>query len=284
MKQRYLTILMLLLALAGCDRKAGVEPQAEQTGADPVLAKVGKSAVHQSEFDAMMERLTPEARKRDSTKLNDTILQGLVRTRALAIVTEQQLSAEERRKIDAKVKLYKDELLAQSYMQKNVTPQPVTRDMVEKYYNDHKDEYTTPGKVQFEYLETTSKPLDDAGLDKVMKAFSTAKNVNNWKAYADKLKKQKLPVAYKSANMVPTSVIKVLQTQVNKLKAGETGDIVFGDYVYVVKVIKKDPDVVKPLNQVSVEIRKKLAPQKLKQVLTQHIDEALKSVEVTYVK
>jgi hypothetical protein len=279
-------IITVLLVLVGCDRKPEMEqPSSEkQSAADPVLAKVGSSTVRQSQFDVMMDRLTPEARKRESAKLHDTILQGLVRTRALAIVTEQQLSEEEKIKLDAKVQLYKDELLAQAYLQKNMEPQPVTSGMVKKYYEEHQKEFTIPGKVNFEYLATTAKKLKDTELDKVIKALSTAKNEKNWKAYSDKLQKQNLPVEYKSAIMVPASVIKVLRTQVEQLKEGEVSDLIQGDYIYVVKVNKRDPDVVKPINQVSVEIRKKLAPQQLKQALSQHIDQALQKVKVEYIK
>ena len=72
-------IITVLLVLVGCDRKPEMEqPSSEkQSAADPVLAKVGSSTVRQSQFDVMMDRLTPEARKRESAKLHDTILQGL---------------------------------------------------------------------------------------------------------------------------------------------------------------------------------------------------------------
>lgn len=282
----FTTILLVMLALVGCDQKPSVEqPSAEKpSDADPVLARVGSSSVHQSEFDAMMDRLTPEARERESAKLNETILQGLVRARALAVVTEQQLSKEEKIELDAKVQLYKDELLAQTYLQKNITPQPVTADMVKKYYQEHQTEFTIPGKVSFEYLATTAKQLKDADLEKVLKALSTAKTEKDWKTYSGKLQKQYLPVEHKSATMVPASVIKVLRTQVEQLKEGEMSDLIHGDFIYVVKVNKRDPDVVKPINQVSVAIRKKLAPQQLKQALSQHIDEALQKVEIEYIK
>ena len=281
MRHGLTVIFVVLLFLAGCDRKSAVE---QKSSSDPVLATVGDSAVRQSQFDAMVDRLTPQARDKLSGQLKDTILKGLVRSRALAVVTQQQLGEAERLKIDAKVQLYKDELLAQAYVQKNIEPQPVTSEQVQKYYQAHKGEYTIPGKVSFEYLATTSKRLGDAELDQALKAFSSAKSEKDWKAYAAKLQKKKIPVEYQAATMAPTSIVKGLRSQVDKLKEGEVSDVIYGDVIYVVKVIKRDPEVVKPINQVSVEIRKKLAPQQLKQVLSQHIDQALQKVDVKYTK
>lgn len=280
MKSRCLIYVSLaLMILVGCERESA-------TGAnqDPVLATVGGSAIHRSQMDVMLGRLTPDARDQADTQLEATLLQGMVRTRALAVVAEQQLSAIEKRQLEARVNTYRDELLVQSYIQKNIAPQPVTAEMVKQYYLDHQAEYTLPGKVSFEVISTTMNTLDDAVLEQVLEALSEAKTIDDWKPYAVRLEQKKLPLAYRSATMVPASISNELRTHIARLQTGEVSDVVYADTIYIAKVTKREPDSVKPMHEVSVDIRKKLAPQKLKQALTQHIDQAMQDLNVEYTK
>jgi len=280
MKLRCLTYFCLaLIMLAGCERESA-------TGAnvDPVLATVGESAIHRSQMDVMLGRLTPDARDQADTQLEARLLQGMVRTRALAMSAEQQLSDDERRQLEARVDTYRDELLVQTYIRKNIAPQPVTAEMVKQYYLDHQAEYTLPGKVSFEVISTTMNTLDDAVLEQVLEALSEAKTIDDWKPYAVRLEQKKLPLAYRSATMVPASINNELRAQIARLQTGEVSDVVYADTIYIAKVTKREPDSVKPMHEVSVDIRKKLAPQKLKQALTQHIDQAMQDLNVEYTK
>lgn len=274
-----LQVIIVLITLTACDRNSGID-----ASKDPVLVKVGDSSIRQSQLEAMLDRLSPEIREQKNAQLETTILQGIVRTRALASVAESRLSEDEKNHLDAKVQAYRDELLAKSYIQKNIVPQPVTAEMVNKYYLEHQEDYTTSGKVNFEYMVTTSVSLDDDATSKVLEAFSKAKNVDDWALYVNGLKQSDMPVDYKSAKMISASINKTLRAHIDKLQVGEVSDLIYGDYIYLAKVLKREPGVVKPIHEVSSEIRKKLAPQKLKQVLSQHVDKALQGITVEYMK
>lgn len=281
---RLVQIFIVLIALSACDRDADGSRASSTTSVDPVLAKVGDTSIHQSQLDVMMDRLSPEIREQKNEQLEKTILQGLVRTRALAGVAETQLSEVEEKQLDAKVLSFRDELLAQSYVRKNITPQPVTTEMVGQYYREHQEEYATAGVVNFEYMVTVSEKLDDGSMSQVLDAFSKAKNIDDWQRYVTGLKEKNIAVEYQSASLTPLSISKVLRTHIDKLKAGEVSDLIYGDYIYVARVITREPDMVKPMHEVSINIRKKLAPQKLKQVLSQHVDKALQDINVEYMK
>jgi hypothetical protein len=276
---RPLIAILVFASLAGCEQQAVTD-----SNADPVLAKVGASLIHQSQFDVMMDKISPGNRAQDNKPLRDKILQGLVRTRVLAITAEQQMSKDDIMILDARVLAYRDELLAQNYIQKNIVPEPVTPAMVNQYYEEHLDDYSVPGRVGFEYLATTVDKLDDDILGLVVEAFSKTKNIRNWKEHADNLKRQNMPVEYKSALMLPTSIDLKLRDQISRLQIGAASDIIYGDKIYVVRLLHREADQVKPVYAVSVEIRKKLAPVKLKQQLTLHIDQAQKNLLVELVK
>ncbi len=282
MKSSTLALLCItLINVSACDDRAGT---GTGTYTDPVLAKVGDSRIHQSQLNDMMEKIAPEVREQNSSQLETTILKGMVRTRALAAVAEKQLDDGEKAALDAKVQAYRDELLAKSFIEKNIKPRPVTIDAVKAYYEAHLQDYTTAGRVNFEYLVTTKNTLQDDVLASVLDAFTTAANLSDWKAYADQLNKQNLPVAYKSTSLTPDAINKSLRPQIDKLQPGEVSDVVYGDYIYITRLIERKPATTRPLHEVSVEIRKKLAPQKLKQELAQHIDRALQDISVEYYK
>lgn len=274
-----LPFIVVLLFLLGCDQQPAID-----ANADPVLVKVGDSVIRQSQFDAMLGRMSLAINSEETKLLEEKILQGLVRTRVLAITSSQQMSDEERLSLDAKVLAYKDELLAQIYIQKNITPEPVTTAMVNEYYQNNLDDYSTPGKIRFETISTNSTSLDDDILGSVINALSMAKNNDDWKNYTNALKQKNLPVEYRSALMLPSSINNVLRVQIDGLKPGEVSDIISGETIHILKLINREPDSVKPVYTVSNEIRKKLAPLKLKEQLTQHIDRAQQSLAIEFVK
>ncbi len=274
-------IFMLLATGSGCDQKPA---QSDRLAEEPVLARVDKSLILQSQFDVMLERLAATVPQQNKAEISEKILQGIVRTRALADVSEQQLSDDEVKNLNARVKIYRDELLVESYIRRNIKAQPVSVEMVQQYYQSHLDEYKTSGKIHFEFLVTTARTLDDAALTRVMDAFSKAKNIDDWKSYAATLKQLQMPIEYNAVSMLPGSINQLLHAALGKLDDAQVSDLVFGDFVYVIKLLKREPDRVKPLHEVSAEIRRKLAPQQLKNMLSEHIDKALQGKSVEYMK
>ncbi len=259
--------------------------ETNQSVDDPVLVKIdGNAAIYQSQFELMFNKLTSGVAEDDKAGLKPTILEGLVRTRVLADLAEQQLDNDESKFINTKLRNFKDELLVKSYISKNITAKPITVKMVKQYYQEHINDYRIPGKVNFEMIVTTSSNLSDEEMNQIIDAFSNLKKIDNWKLHVSNLKKEKLPVEYNYVSMRPDSINKELRSPIEKLGDGEISDIVFGDYIYIVKVINRESDFVKPLSEVSVDIRKKLAPQKLKEMLTQHIDKAMSDKKIEYIR
>jgi hypothetical protein len=280
-------IFILLIAVVSCKKESDgsgstVVDQAS-INEDPVVAKVDDDLLYQSQLEVMMDKLVSGQSEEDRAKLEQTILQGMIRTRVLANLSEQQLDNDEIRKINAKVKNFRDEILVKSYIEKNIEVEPVTTEMVKQYYQEHLKEYTEQGRISFEFLVTTSTSLDDTAISQVMAELSKAKNIDDWRLYADALKYKKLPVDYNSVSMLPASIDKALRSSIESLAAGEVSDLVFADYIYIVKLISREPDTLKPLKDVSMAIRKKLAPQKFKTTLTQHIDKVMTGKHVEYI-
>ena len=80
------------------------------------------------------------------------------------------------------------------------------------------------------------------------------------------------------------NIDKTLQPHLARLEPGDISDLVFADFIYLLRLQQRDPDNIKPPHEVSNNIRKKLAPEQLKQTLALHIDEAVNKVGIEYLK
>jgi hypothetical protein len=285
-----LTLFFFAALIAACGEKNTSETESYgdssvSASADPLLAKVGETEIRQSQLDVLIGRLDAPMAAVLNVELEEKMLQSLVRARALAIVAERNMNAEEKVQIEARVQAFRDELLAQHYLQNQVVPRPVTTDQVKQYYETHLEEYTIPGRVEFEYLSTgAGSRLEEEARKKVIGALATANEQRNWRTYAETLQSRKLPVEFKSAQLQPHLVAEPLRSHVQTLVAGETSDLVYGEQIYIVRVVSRGEDLVRPLHEVSAEIRKKLAPMQLKQALSESAQQVLQEIKVEIIK
>jgi hypothetical protein len=279
-------ILTLVILLTGCDQATDTTiTQPVENQLDPILALVGGSDINRSNYVAMLEKLNVEELGVDKKQIKSKILKGIVRTRALALVAEKELSAAEKLQLNAQVDAYRDELLVKRYISHNIQPKPVTTDMVNDYYQNHIKDYVVEGKLRFEYMVTTSDQIDDNTMNQIITAYGAATGQKNWSQYAADLSNKGLPVQYQSVvAMQPTSINLTLRPHLEKMAVNQVSDLIYGDKIYIAKLTQRNKDNVIPIHKVSAEIRRKLAPKQLKQALVQHIDNALHDVGVEYIK
>lgn len=278
------SLLLVALLASGCGKQDSadnaahsVQPQVD----DPVLARVGESEIRQSQLDILIGRLDATQYTGINADLEQKMVQSLVRARALAIAAEQSMSGDEKLKLEARVQAFRDELLAQHYLQNHVVAQPVTADQVKQYYESNQDEYTTPGRVRYQYLTTiAAEKLGEGKRQQLVTALAGAKSQSDWKAYASSLKGRGLPVEYKEAELRPQLIAESLRSHVRALEAGQVSSLIYGPELVTVKLVSREPDQVQPMHEVSAEIRKKLAPIQLKRALSDSAKRILQEFDV----
>lgn len=286
-KLSLLGVAALAGVLFGCSEQSPqpttalpVEPEKQS---DPVIAIVGDSQIRSSQLSVLMERLSNEAAGAVDEQVRKNMIESLVRLRAIAIEAEAQLTDDERLLLDAKVQAYRDELLTQAYLKKNITPNPVTHEMVAIYYNENIDKFTEKGYVRYQAITVAKSALPDNTRDKVLKKLAEAKNSDDWKLFTSKLNDEGIPVELKASNVQPEQIKDSLRAQVVKLTPGEVSDLIFGDEIAVVRVIERQQDHIKPLQMVSAEIRKMLVPIQVKQSVRETAQQILSKTKVEYV-
>lgn len=282
MNKLYLVPLFSVLLFA-CDQVTEpVTTEQEQTEivTENVLAKVNGEPITEFQLDWAINRtLGDSAALYADGKLYEKMLQSLISSRSMSLLAEKQLGQEETALLDEKVRSYREELLVKQYLQANTTVEPVTTEQVQQYYDNHPEEFGADLVKEFELIVSVGK-LSASDKAKLLKEFEFAKSQKDWSVWANKLSQQAYPVTYKKAK----SQLSLLSTAIQKLIANtpvnKTSEVYFGEQLIIARVISETKLEAKPLSQVSIEIRKKLAPVNMKKALKEASELAGKKVKV----
>ena len=210
------------------------------------------------------------------------VLESLVASRAIAQIQLKNLTPEEEAVIDRKVQAYREELLVMRYLAKHAPPQPVTEEMVRKYYESHPERFGGRTIRTYEMV-TTSRALKAPERDNLIGVLNKAAENKDWRKWVERLQTQGLPVAFRQGQVSE----KVLQVQLRELmrplKKGESSQLTFiKGNAYLVRIVDETKIAPRPLNEVSAKIRKSLVPLQLKKAVKKASEKALKEAKVSY--
>lgn len=262
-----------------------------------VLARVDGLAITESDLDRLVYRIGGEGAEAlvSQALANDEnrkkMLESLVSSRAMAILQEKQLSAEQKNDLDKRVAAYREELLVKNYLQEHADVQPVSNEMVKAYYTENEREFTEEPQYRFEVLTSYGEVTDDQRKE-ILAVLATAKNTKDWEALEKKLMKSKLPIKHQTAKarlgLLSADIRALLEktapvSEISAInKAPRVSDVDVKQTIKVVRVLEITPGAVKPLAEVSANIRKRLAPIMMKQAVAEASLQARKNVEISY--
>jgi len=296
-KRPALCLFMVTCAMlfVGCAEKQQAEPEAMQEKiAQPVaevkqeskkeavkgIAHVNGSPITQAELDyARTRTFGRQSAMVPSGSIEEKLLQSLVASRAISQAAEQELSQEQLQEIELKAAAYKEELLVKQYLTSHVEPEPVSSDMAKQYYEQHPEEFGAGLEKTFEMIRTVSN-LDDGQRRTLLLELAKAKSEGNWEQWVNAI--QLKSVVYKRATAKVDILDQPLQRLVRTTQIGKVSPIHNGDHIAIVRVIDEKRISPKPFSEVSAEVRKRLAPLKLKEAIKTISQEIVKNSQVTY--
>lgn len=279
MKSIALTFLFAVTAfLSACQK-----PQTAESENATILATVNDSVITQSELDAAIVRTLGEAEVVIPSEASVKMLKSLVASRAMAMAQQQALSDQKMRELELRVQAYKEELLVRQYIESNAEPQPVTPSMVRTYYHDYPEEFGGKLSRTFEVISTIRKVENDERKLLVTELTALASS-DDWDLKATELKSRELPVRYRNITVRTDLLEQPLRSLVENTVIGQASPILASGEVMRVKVINEARSPAKPLQEVSADIRRKLAPIQFRKSVKQLSQQALKSAEIEYFK
>ncbi len=280
MKVRLGIGLASLLMLSAC----GEEPQQKgaQSGTETtpqILAHVNDSPITSDEFEVARSRFNAPDFMLDA-KFDQTLLQSLVNSRAMALLVQEEMDAEAMKMVELKAAAYREELLVKAYLKRHATPSPVTQERVENYYREHPEEFSGGSRKEFEYFSSTRSELGEEERRRILGLLSAAKGAPNWEVVLES--EAGLPLAYRRAKARVEVLEEPLKTLVAATPPGEVSSVHVGEKLLLVRVISEQQLTARPLSEVAGEIRQRLAPMQLRKAIKEVSREALGQVSVKY--
>lgn len=275
------------LVLAACTGSDTPESSVNADIAEPALAMVAGTAITESDIELLLERVGGDQALVYSAQLladkanRVKLLESLINSRAMAKVAEQELSSDELQEIRHLVRFYEEELLVKRYLDRHAQVQPVSMQMVKDYYQEHQQEFEDEPQYRFEVL-TSYGELSESQRQAVLKAFEQAQSAADWKQLEARLYKDNIPVRLQQVQARPSLLTGRLRNLVQNTEPGTVSPVLMEETVQIVRVLERIPGAVKPLAEVSSEIRKRLAPVMMKKAIAEAAQQARSQISVQY--
>jgi hypothetical protein len=246
-----------------------------------VLAKVNGEPVYQVHVDAMLSRFPSEAVARSGGEIQKTVLESLVRGRAVAALAREALDEDQLREITLRSELYQEELLAAAYIESQAQLEPVTDAMVKEYYTRHREKYSLGRRLHLQYFESAVK-LEDTRKRQLMQRLSSIDATSDWKTIQKELRAEGFDVVFHETQVQESLLTAPLSNIVARMKAGEASAVIYGEPLYRARIVSVEDLGSRPLAEVDAEIRTMLAPVQMKKAIQRVADEAMKKASIQY--
>jgi Skp family chaperone for outer membrane proteins len=277
---KLVSLLSFLFLMFSCEK---TEKNTAEINPDSVLlAEVNGRKVYQQELEFSLNDIFGEYQtSRLDAQARRKALQSLVASHAMADIALTKLQANQLLKIEAKARRYRENLLINAYVKKNMVQQPITNAMIEDYYNSHLVKFGQQTMREYELLNTRDK-LPSSIRDKFLSAFEKLRQFKPEKIQKQ-LKKQGFDVVYHKGisgeNLLAPKVRNFIQAQ----KAQQLSNITFIEgRAYAVMPGEDIEQPAKALSEVRDNIRKSLAMMQVKNTIKILSESALKQAKVLY--
>lgn len=276
--------------LAGCGEEGGDSTPSKEAAVatsdaaseSKVLAVVDGTRITERDLQQAQERMFKNASPLpDPAQYRPNLLRSLIASRAISRLAERELSQEAVASLEARVAAYREELLMKEYLSAHANPQPISGDMVEKYYNDHPQEFGGGTTKRFEIVQTQDDLRDEERAEAIRLLGSLA-SVDDWRQWVQQ--HQEIPLVWRKLKARVELLEQPMKSLVSATDPGSASSLHMGRRLTIVKVNAVEPHPPRPLLEVSAEIRKKLAPIKMRDAVKAIADAAVQQAHVEIVE
>lgn len=248
---------------------------------DVILATVNGTNITEYDLEQAIQTTFGDSFHPDA-EARQKILESLVTSRAISQARTNVMTPEEKATLVKKTEGYKEQLLVKQYLSDQTTPEPVTQEMVEEYYNSHTERFGGKTLRTYEMIMST-REMTQGERDKVMAALGDASEKKEWKAFVEPLKAKGYPVSFRQGQTDEKLLEPQLKQIMSSLKKGEVSNLSFVQgTAYLVRIVEEEKVSPRPLKEVSAEIRKTLVPIQLKKAVKEASKKVLETAEVVY--
>lgn len=266
MKKIFWGLLLLCIGLSGCGNSGETDTSADKvknTGGTDIVAQVGDDVITGNDIELILSQIPAQFRPRyASPKGHRELLDALVNTKMLAWEARRR-KINERDDVRVKMDYIVDQALARSLEEELQKKIRIDDAAVKKYYEENRDRYVTPEKIEARHILVDSKAEAEEILAKIRAGGDFAELARE---------KSKCPSADKGGDLgwfERGKMDPAFEQAAFKLKKGEVSDVVktsFGYHIIKVENIRKGKT--KTLDQARKSIERTLA----KEILEKQMD------------
>jgi len=252
-------------------------------GDDVIMATVNdeKITLFDLEFglEQMLGKTSPKIKDPQTRK---NALKNLVLSKALAQEYEKEMSPEEKMRMDKKLTLYREELMITEYLKHHAHPEPVSYELIERYYHEHPEEFGAQTLKSFEMISTT-RAMDSKEKDIFLAVLKYGAQTDDWNNFDRTLKKRGYPVVYRKISLDDQSLHQSIREVSKELAIKEVSPIIpLNNRLHIVRLENEMSVPPRPLKAVEDEIRRSLRPIQLKKAIQLAKEKILREKQVIY--
>lgn len=278
------TLIVLLSACSNNNDQNSTNTDSSGNGVkDTVLVNVNGQPITRRDLEiALLRMLEPGQVSSMDEEARRRVLEGMVMSRVISQSALTTMSAEEKTYLEHQASHYREELLVKHYLKENLKAEPVTQEMVEAYYQNNIENYGGGVEIRFTLLTSLQNRLT-VNRDKIIDALNNAITAEDWNYYIADLKKTGIKLQIQSGSSNDRLLHNRIRSVIHSMAIAETSKtIIIDGKPYIIRITDRVQHQAKPLNEVSAEIRRTLAPVRLKSAIKLLSDELLKTANVQY--
>jgi peptidyl-prolyl cis-trans isomerase C len=155
---KWVIVLMLALSAACSKRPEQAKEDAKGAKEDKVLAKVGDHEIREHQLDDVLSGMPQHQQKEFSGARGRMRLLDQLVNRELLVQEAQAMGLDKDPEVRKQLEDFRTGVLLQAYQRKMVEslPQP-TPEQVKKYYEEHKQEFVVPARVNASWIKCSTK-------------------------------------------------------------------------------------------------------------------------------
>ncbi|MBT5232082.1 MAG: hypothetical protein HOM11_17595 [Methylococcales bacterium] len=215
--------------LASCSDESQTNIKNNQKGI--AVAFVDQSLISQDELDGAVDELLNKQPFIDESIINK-VLQGLITRRAIRLTAEKTLDTKILSDIETDVASYREKRLVKAYLNKHAKVSTASNDAIEKYYQEHIEQFKGKSYKQFEVVSIDSSVSHKEALE----LLKLIRNDDNWQKSVVKLQKLGKRVKFRHGRVKGAKLHPKLETIILSRQQDFTELALLNGRSYLIKV------------------------------------------------
>lgn len=279
-----LNIVFLMLATqTACTQTASTQ-STNLDDQSKVLARVNGEAITEKQLASNVEILMGKSLALDTLPVEERkkILDSMILSRLIKQQAEKQINQAQARLYAQKAQAYKEKIIVNDYLMKNISPAPVNDEMVNAYYHKHPEKFGASQDIQYELLSTVDR-LSETDRDKLLANYPTMDKSGGLQSIQARIAATGLILNYQKAHLKPGKLSDKIEATLASLQPGEASSLFMQQgRPYIIKLLTREKTPPQALAVVSNDIRKQLVPMALKVAIRAQTEQLKENAEIAY--